>query len=93
MKRNKFNLYENKILLSILIKYLFFHSAIRQNMLISHTQEELFKYSHIKSYSFSTDSRKYFNRISRKEPSNGFFTVSMDRVVSITTVLHSRFYA
>lgn len=39
MKRNKFNLYGNKILLSILIKYLFFHSAIRQNMLISHTRK------------------------------------------------------
>lgn len=45
--RNKFNLYGNKILLSILIKYLFFHSTIRQNMLISNT-EELFKYLHIR---------------------------------------------
>lgn len=45
--RNKFNLYGNKILLSILIKYLFFHSTIRQNMLISNT-EELFKYLRIR---------------------------------------------
>lgn len=34
-------------MLSILIKYLFFHSTIRQNMLISNT-EELFKYLRIR---------------------------------------------
>lgn len=87
--RNKFNLYGNKILLSILIKYLFFHSTIRQNMLISNT-EELFKYLRIRVILSLRILENILMAFREREMAKEHAAFSMDvRIVILLSHLHA----